>query len=191
MTKLESAFEAKNTYAGAISSGCAGRPIGVSAPNSDTSSGFWATTFSGVHTGPGATQFTRMPRSTRFCASDFVNAWIAPFGELVDRFDVLLEGRVVHEYVDRTELPNDAVDCRPAELGLHDITGDQERAPPRPLDVCARLGRVALLFREIHDRNVRAFAREHHRDRTTDARVSARHDGDPVRELARRTIVRR
>jgi hypothetical protein len=37
--------------------------------------------FSGVHTGPGATQFTRIFFSTRFCASDFVNAWIAPFVE--------------------------------------------------------------------------------------------------------------
>ena len=34
---------------------------------------------SGVHTGPGATALTRMPRSTRFCASVCVNALIAPF----------------------------------------------------------------------------------------------------------------
>jgi hypothetical protein len=34
---------------------------------------------SGVHTGPGATQFTRMPRPRRFCASVLVSVWIAPF----------------------------------------------------------------------------------------------------------------
>jgi len=33
----------------------------------------------GVQIGPGATQFTRIFRPTRFWASDFVNAWIAPF----------------------------------------------------------------------------------------------------------------
>ena len=36
--KLESVLDAKKTYAGASSSGCAGRPSGVSAPNSATSS---------------------------------------------------------------------------------------------------------------------------------------------------------
>jgi hypothetical protein len=34
---------------------------------------------SGVQTGPGATQFTRMPRSARSCASPAVKFWIAPF----------------------------------------------------------------------------------------------------------------
>jgi hypothetical protein len=36
---------------------------------------------SGVQIGPGATAFTRMPRSTRFSASERVNATIAPFVE--------------------------------------------------------------------------------------------------------------
>jgi hypothetical protein len=34
--------------------------------------------FSGVHTGPGATALTRMPRSTRLLASALVKAWMAP-----------------------------------------------------------------------------------------------------------------
>jgi hypothetical protein len=33
---------------------------------------------SGVHTGPGETQLTRMPRETSDCASDLVKAWMAP-----------------------------------------------------------------------------------------------------------------
>jgi hypothetical protein len=75
VTKLESTFEAKKTNAGAISSGCAGRFIGVLRPNSETSFGVRLSDgFSGVHTGPGATQLTRMPLSIRFCASDFVKA---------------------------------------------------------------------------------------------------------------------
>ena len=70
---LESAFDAKNTNAGAISSGCAGLFMGVSAPNGDLLGGL-SDGFSGVQTGPGETQFTRICLSTRFCASDFVNA---------------------------------------------------------------------------------------------------------------------
>jgi hypothetical protein len=34
--------------------------------------------FSGVHTGPGATAFTRMPLGSTLDASDMVKAWIAP-----------------------------------------------------------------------------------------------------------------
>ncbi len=71
--------DAKNTYAGAISSGCAGRPIGTSAPKSTISSGARSAGLSGVQTGPGETQLTRIRRSTRFLANDFVNVWIAPF----------------------------------------------------------------------------------------------------------------
>src|SRR5438876_92626 len=61
--KLESASDAKNTYAGAISSGCAGRSSCVFLPNSATSSGSFPSSaaFSGVQTGPGATQLTRNP----------------------------------------------------------------------------------------------------------------------------------
>jgi hypothetical protein len=77
----ESAFDARNTYAGASSSGCAGRPIGLFAPNFATPSGGKPSSdgFSGVQTGPGATALTRMPRSMSDCASVFVNALIAPF----------------------------------------------------------------------------------------------------------------
>src|SRR5690606_34422841 len=48
----ESALHAKKTWAGAISSGCAGRPIGVSLPKSFISSSPRSAGFSGVHTGP-------------------------------------------------------------------------------------------------------------------------------------------
>src|SRR5687767_1298136 len=41
-----------------------GRPYGVSAPNSRTSFAGFETGLSGVHTGPGATQFTRIFLST-------------------------------------------------------------------------------------------------------------------------------
>src|SRR5205823_5364513 len=72
------AFEAKKTNAGATSSGCPGRSIGVAAPCFAASFAFLSATFNGVHIGPGATQLTRICFSTRLCASDFVKAWIAP-----------------------------------------------------------------------------------------------------------------
>ena len=50
----ESAFDARKTKAGEISSGCAGRRIGTSDPCSAASSAGLSATFSGVHTGPGA-----------------------------------------------------------------------------------------------------------------------------------------
>ena len=71
--------EARNTNAGEISSGCAGRPMSLFLPNSATFRASRAAGLSGVHTGPGATALTRMPRSSRLEASDLVNAWIAPF----------------------------------------------------------------------------------------------------------------
>ena len=77
----ESAFEARKTYAGASSSGCAARFIGLSAPNLPAFSAVSPLSdgLSGVHTGPGATALTRIPRSSRSIASDFVKALTAPF----------------------------------------------------------------------------------------------------------------
>src|SRR4051812_36849935 len=76
----ESASEARNTYAGAISSGCAGRPIGFDLPNSATFSGVMPASegLSGVHTGPGATALTRMPFLTSSEPRVLVSALIAP-----------------------------------------------------------------------------------------------------------------
>ena len=53
--------------------------MSLSCPNFATLSAAWSAGLSGVHTGPGATAFTRMPRSSRLLASDLVKAWIAPF----------------------------------------------------------------------------------------------------------------
>src|SRR5947209_4641459 len=71
--------DARKTYAGATSSGCAGRRNAVLLPNSLIFSPGRSAGFSGVHVGPGATAFTRMPRSARFVASAIVKALSAPF----------------------------------------------------------------------------------------------------------------
>ena len=53
--------------------------MGVFAPNLLTSLASLSDGLSGVHTGPGATAFTRMPRGTRWVASERVKAWMPPF----------------------------------------------------------------------------------------------------------------
>ncbi|KAG1523452.1 hypothetical protein G6F51_014515 [Rhizopus arrhizus] len=47
-------------------------------PTSATSSAALAAGGNGGHTGPGATQLTRIPRGRSWLASALVNAWIAP-----------------------------------------------------------------------------------------------------------------
>ena len=76
--KLDICGEARNKYAGAISSGCAGRPILVFVPNDSILDGL-SLGFSGVHTGPGATAFTRIPNGARLPESARVKLCIPPF----------------------------------------------------------------------------------------------------------------
>ena len=78
-TKLDSA-EARNTYAGASSAGCAARPIDVSLdPNSGSVSGSTLrVTCSAVQVGPGATTLTRVPCGMSCWASPFERLLIAP-----------------------------------------------------------------------------------------------------------------
>src|SRR5690606_20197305 len=78
LTYADITGEARNTNAGDSSSGCAGRPIALSLPNSATSSAGLSAGLNGVHTGPGATALTRIPRGSRLVARALVKAWIAP-----------------------------------------------------------------------------------------------------------------
>jgi hypothetical protein len=63
----------------ASSLGCPGRFMGVCSPNVFTFSAGIVDGISGVHTGPGATQFTRMPFSARSWANPPVKFWMAPY----------------------------------------------------------------------------------------------------------------
>ena len=65
---------ARKTYAGATSEGCPGRCSRVSLPNSATRVRVNDAGMSGVQIGPGATAFTRMPRSASDLASENVSA---------------------------------------------------------------------------------------------------------------------
>lgn len=67
-----------NTKLVAISIGWAGRFHAVAAPKWRTWPLSSVAGMSGVHTGPGATQLTRMPRSASALASDCVNVCSAP-----------------------------------------------------------------------------------------------------------------
>ena len=75
----EPSCDASSRYAGASSSGWPGRASATSWPKCSTLSAGIVTGMFGVHTGPGTTQLTRMPRSASDSASDLVKAWIAPF----------------------------------------------------------------------------------------------------------------
>ena len=75
-TKLDSG-EARKTYAGACSTGWLVRPSHELEPKpSSFSGGCPSVTCNGVHTGPGATAFTRIPRGARSWASALVNPLI-------------------------------------------------------------------------------------------------------------------
>ena len=63
---------------GASSAGWAARPMGDCCPKDSIISSGMVAGISGVHTGPGATEFTRMPFSTRFWPSALVKLTIAP-----------------------------------------------------------------------------------------------------------------
>ena len=74
----EASSLARNTKQGATSLGWPGRFIGVSVPNFATCLASNEAGMSGVQIGPGATAFTRMPRSTSSCDIDRVKARMAP-----------------------------------------------------------------------------------------------------------------
>ncbi len=59
--------EARKTYLGATSSGWPGRFSGMSAPKLANFFSSNVDGISGVQIGPGATPFTRIPFSARFC----------------------------------------------------------------------------------------------------------------------------
>lgn len=65
-----SSVSAGSALPGVISSGCAPRPIGTWLPELLAFSAPNVAGISGVHTGPGATELTRMPRSSMAWASE-------------------------------------------------------------------------------------------------------------------------
>jgi len=74
-----------NTNAGAISSGCAARPMGVCAPNCATALASLSAGFSGVRTGPGAIALTHPPadRTIRTAIAEYKLAGAAsPYSHL-------------------------------------------------------------------------------------------------------------
>ena len=75
----EASSLARNRKEVATSFGSPARFIGVSLPNSETSFLERVEAISGVHIGPGATAFTRIPFFARFADKLLVNERMAPF----------------------------------------------------------------------------------------------------------------
>src|SRR5438128_821001 len=70
--------DARSTYTGASSRGCAGRPTGVSDGETAVFSGGGELGSMGVQTGPGATAFTRMPSGASIALRALVKVRMAP-----------------------------------------------------------------------------------------------------------------
>src|SRR5919107_2972940 len=112
-------------------------------------------------------------------------------GHVFERLLVLLEGRVVDEYVELAELLHRPLDGLAAEPRLAHVAGDEQRPTPLALYRLARLLRVPLLFGKVDDCHVRALAREEDCDGAADAGVAARDERGLVVEFAGAAVERR
>jgi hypothetical protein len=95
----------------------------------------------GVHTGPGATAFTRIRA---------------------------LIGRVIDEDIQSPEFLHACFDQGLAMPGIADVSRNEERAPASPFDPFTGLPGVVMFF-EIRDEHVGAFASESDSHSTSNA----------------------
>ena len=91
----------------------------------------------------------------------------------------MLLGGVVHEDVEPPERIDRRLDCLLALALPADVAAMKQAAPPLLLDQSRGLARV-FLFLKIVDEDIRTFPRECHGHGTTDPRIAARHERDPV-----------
>src|ERR1044071_9311235 len=113
-------------------------------------------------------------------------------GNVFDRLRVLLKRGVVDEDVERSIFVDRLLHGGATEIRIAHVAGDEETAAAFvAFDDALRFFRVDLLDVEVDDRDVRAFAREQHRDRAADAGVAAGDDRDFALELAASLILRR
>ena len=94
--------------------------------------------------------------------------------DLLDRVAADLPGGVVDEDVETPELIPGAIDERPTEGLVLDVTRDGDGVAPRLSDQASGVRGVLLLHAaEIRDGHVGAFTSERNRDGLPDARVTA------------------
>src|SRR5256885_9580311 len=111
-------------------------------------------------------------------------------GDVLDRCLMLLEGGIVDENVEAPELFARLIHGAVAERGVGDITRNEQAPLAHALDRALRLFRIALFLGEIHDCDIRAFAREEVRHRPANPRVATRDECDLAIELAGRLVRR-
>ncbi len=112
------------------------------------------------------------------------------FGDVADRFGMRLEGRVVDQYVEATELFDGIVDRVLAERRIADIARDCDAASTLGLDRAAGLFGIGMLT-QIDDRHVRALARKEHGNCASNTRVPAGDQANHAVELAAAHVGRR
>jgi len=108
-------------------------------------------------------------------------------GEFFQACRVHLERRIVDEDVELAEGFQRAADRVFAELRIAHVAFDQDALAAFALDVLLRLLRV-VLFAQIHDRDLRAFACKQHGDGTADTRIAAGDQRDLVLELVAASV---
>ena len=112
-------------------------------------------------------------------------------GDVLERLAVLLEGGVVDQDVELAERLERLVHRLLAEAhGLH-VAGDQQALAALASRRIRFVLRRVLVLGQVHDRDVRAFAREQHRHRAADAGIAAGDDRGHAVELAAAGVVRR
>src|SRR3954465_5665136 len=99
-------------------------------------------------------------------------------GDLLDGRLMLLEGGVVHEPIEPSELAHGLLHRPAAEFRVAHVAGNEETSLTLGFDRGARLVGIALLLGQVHDGDVGAFARVEHRYRAPDAGVAARDERD-------------
>ena len=119
------------------------------------------------------------------CLHRHVEAFFGQVGEL---FGVLLEGGVIDQDIEPPEAIVRLLGRIAAEGGVAHVAAQQQAALAFRFDIAFGVVRV-LVFVQIDDGDVRAFARIQHRDRAADAGIAAGDQGHHACQLAAAGVV--
>ena len=104
---------------------------------------------------------------------------------------MLLEGGIVHQDVELSELVDSPRHGSAAEVRVGDVAGNQESTAALRFDRAPCLARVLLFGWEVDDGHVGAFTRVEQRDGAADSRVAAGDERALPLELPRGKVKRR
>ena len=94
-------------------------------------------------------------------------------GYILDRFLMVLIGRVIDQDIEPAEQIHSFVDSHFAEFGCPNVARNEMALSSFFFHVAGRFSRIGFFHRKINDSNIGALAGEQNRHRTADARVAA------------------